>query len=79
MSWHYAFVHDSEFGGYAAYEIYTTTMGGYLRTENPVFNLSGWNVDEAIRGLELMIRDLKKNRVHPSVEKLDSYYEISND
>lgn len=76
MTWHYAFVQDEEFGSFDVYEIVTTTMGGYLRTENPVFNLPGWNVDEAIRGLELMIRDLKKNRVHESVEKLDSYYEI---
>lgn len=77
--WHHAFIIDSEFGGVDVYEIYKTTMGGYSRTSKPVLHVSGWDVDDAIRGLERMIQDLKNNRVFESTKKMDSYYEISND
>lgn len=77
--WHYAFVADEEFGGYDVYEMYKTTMGTSLRTESPIFHVSGWSVDEAVRGLERMINDLRKNHVFDSVEKMDSYYGVGDD
>jgi hypothetical protein len=77
--WHYSFVFDDEFGGYAVYEIYKTTLGGHLRTETPVFSIPGSDVEDAVRSLEHMIHDLKRNHVFKSVEKMDGYYNIGEE
>ena len=77
--WHYAFVPQDEFGGYDVYEIYKTTLGGHLRTENPVFSIPGSDVDDAVRSLEHMINDLKRNHVFKNTQKMDDYYEINRE
>lgn len=74
--WHHAFVFVEQLAEFNVYEVYDMRSRGNARTLEPVSSIRGQNIDDAILGLELMLKCLKKKQVFNSVEELDQHYNI---
>jgi hypothetical protein len=80
--WYNAFVFNEEDECFQVYEVFEDVNdpdllpGQRLRTNDPVQVIVGASVEDAIRGLENMIQDLRRDRIFKTIEELDKELNI---